>query len=360
MNKRFLKIVSAIVALLTAFSSLFMTAGFSEEAVQSGRFSFLNYNIAGLPSLNPSSGKAERQKLLGEKVKADDYDIIAVQEDFGYDRNFYSGLGAKYRTYGNQNVVTGDGLNIFSKTPLYDVYREGWKMKGGMLWEGDIVSQKGFMFSAVELADGVYIDVYNLHADAFGGAESVQARRSNFNQLKEYVKKHSAGHAVIIAGDFNSSFHFANGEGADLYNIFIEELGMSDAWTDTVNGGSFSDYSSYSADYWGNWDSVEHILYRSSDAVELTAISHEYINYTDDEGAALSDHSSAAALFEYTANGKAGGYALKPASRPFPSIIGLAKVVFADLSYIFSHFDELVATIKYANDMSYLYEHYSR
>ncbi|MBR6702612.1 MAG: endonuclease/exonuclease/phosphatase family protein [Clostridia bacterium] len=360
MNKKLMRIISAAAAMMIAFSFLFQTAGSAEDAAQSGSFSFLNYNIAGLPSLNPSSGKAGLQKLLGSKVKADDYDIIAVQEDFGYDSDFYSGLGTKYRTFGSQSVVTGDGLNVFSKTPLYDVYREGWNMKGGMLWEGDIVSQKGFMYAAVELCDGIYVDVYNLHADAFGGAESVQARHSNFTQVKEYIEEHSGGHAVIITGDFNSTFHFTNGEGADLYEIFIEGLGMSDVWTDIVNSGSFTDYSAYTGDYWGNWDSVEHILYRSSDAVELRAVSHKYISYTDDSGASISDHAASAAGFEYTVSAKTQGYKLKPAARPFPSIIGIAKVVIADLSYVFSHFDELVTMLKYANDMPYLYEHYSR
>ncbi len=362
MKKRLMRTASAAVAIMIAFSFLFQVVGSAEDSaqVQTGNLSFLNYNIAGLPSLNPSSGKAGIQKLLGSKIKADDYDIIAVQEDFGYDSDFYSGLGAKYRTFGSQSVVTGDGLNVFSRTPLYDVYREGWNMKGGMLWEGDIVSQKGFMYTAVELCEGVYIDVYNLHADAFGGAESVQARHSNFTQIKEYIVKHSEGRAVIITGDFNSAFHFTNGEGADLYEIFIEGLGMSDVWTDTVNSGSFTDYSAYSGDYWGNWDSVEHILYRSSDAVELKAVSHRYISYTDDNGSPLSDHAAAAAEFEYTVSAKTDGYKLKPASRPFPSLIGIAKVVIADLSYVFSHFDELVTMLKYANDITYLYENYSR
>ncbi|MBR5112604.1 MAG: endonuclease/exonuclease/phosphatase family protein [Clostridia bacterium] len=360
MNRKSIRIMALIMALVLAATSLLAVGGAAQESSASGRFSFLNYNIAGLPSLSLSSDKAARQKLLGGRIKEDDYDIVAVQEDFGYDSDFYSGLGAKYRTFGSQSVVTGDGLNIFSKTPLYDVYREGWNMKGGMLWEGDIVSQKGFMFAAVELCEGVYIDVYNLHADAFGGAESVQARHSNFTQVKEYIEKNSAGHAVIITGDFNSTFHFTNGEGADLYEIFVESLGMSDVWTDTVNFGSFTDYSSYSGDYWGNWDSVEHILYRSSDAVELTPVSHEYISYTDDDGNAISDHNAAAAEFEYTVSAKTEGYTLKPASRPFLSIIETAKVVIADLSYVFSHFDELITMLKYANDITYLYEHYSR
>ena len=330
------------------------------DAPASGTFRCLNYKLAGLPSLNPSSGKSALQRTLGQTLAEEDYDLIAVQEDFSYDTQFSKGLNAPYRTYGANNPVTGDGLNLFSKTPVYNVAREAWAQKGGMLWEGDIVSQKGFLYAAVEIAEGVFIDVYDLHGDAFGGAESIAARQSNFRQLQQFVQTQSAGRAVIITGDFNSTFHFTNGEGADLYDIFITGLGMSDAWTDTVNHGSFTDYSAYSGDYWGNWDSVEHILYRSGDAVTLTALSHDYIIYTDAQGNSFSDHAAAAAEFSYTVTGDSQPESLKPAARSLPSLLHTARVVYADLKYVFTHFDELITMLKYADDITYLYEHYSR
>ena len=326
-----------------------------------GSFTFANFNIAGLPSLSASSDKAALQKLMGQKVAADNYDIVAVQEDFSYDADFSSGLNMPYRTDAKQNVVTGDGLEIFSKTPVYNVAREGWNKKGGMLWEGDIVSQKGVMMAVVELEPGVYVDVYNLHGDAFDGQESREARHDNFTQTMNFVKKHSKDHAVIITGDFNSAFHFTNGEGADLYNIFIEQLGMKDVWTEIVNGGSFTDYSAYSGVYyWGNWDSVECVLYRSSDTVTLTPTAHRFIRYLDNEGNAFSDHATAVATFDYQATARLSSDGLKPAKQETLSVVKLLKVVFADLKYIFSHFDEVTTLLKYRNDMETLYTEYSR
>ena len=326
-----------------------------------GSFTFANFNIAGLPSLSDSSAKAAKQKLLGEKVAADGYDIVAVQEDFSYDADFSAGLNMPYRTNGSQNVVTGDGLEIFSRTPVYNVARQGWNKKGGMLWEGDIVSQKGVMMAGVELQPGVYVDVYNLHGDAFDGQESREARHDNFTQTMNFINAHSKDHAVIITGDFNSAFHFTNGEGADLYNIFIEQLGMRDVWTEVVNGGSFTDYSAYSGIYyWGHWDSVECILYRSSDTLTLTPTSHRYINYTDDNGSGLSDHYSAAATFSYAATALSSPDGLTPAKKENLSLIRIMQVVFADLQYVFSHFDELTTMLKYMNDMETLYTDYSR
>ena len=41
-------------------------------------------------------------------------------------------------------------------------------------------------------------------------------------------------------------------------------------------------------------------------------------------------------------------------------ILRTARIVYEDLSYVFSHFDEVITMLKYANDMLYLYEHYLR
>ena len=328
-------------------------------AAAEGTFSFLNFNVAGLPSLNASSAKAARQKVLGQKVGADGYDIVAVQEDFGYDADFASGLNMAYRTYGPQSAAFGDGLNVFSKTAIYNVAREGWNKKGGMLWEGDIVSQKGVMLAVVELAPGVYVDVYNLHADAFGGQESVEARYDNFRQTMNFINARSKDHPVIVTGDFNEAFHFGE-EGKYFYNVFVEQLGFADVWVELVNGGSYTDFSAYSGSYWGRWDSVECILYRSGDAVTLTPTSHRYINYTDDEGKAISDHAAAAATFTYAASALASADGLQASKKDLPDIIRMVRIVFADLKYVFSHFDELTTMLKYMNDEEYLYTHYSR
>ena len=374
-----MKTMKKIIALLLCAALLLgcgLAAAFAEDATPTdatptdaapetpaaaaqGTFRFASYNIAGLPSLSASSDKAALQKRMGRKLAADGYDIVAVQEDFSYDSDFSAGLNMPYRTNGSQNVVTGDGLEIFSKTPVYNVAREGWNKKGGMLWEGDIVSQKGVMCATVKLAKGVYVDVYDLHADAFGGKESAEARYDNFMQTLKFVKSHSKDRAVIITGDFNCAFHFSS-EGPDMYKIFIEQLGMSDAWTTVVNGGSFTDYSAYSGDYWGHWDSVECVLYRSSDAVTLTPTAHEYVNYRDTDGVAFSDHSASVATFTYTATALASSKGLTEAKKETLNPIKVMKVVFTDLKYVFSHFDELTTMLKYKDDMEYLYTNYSR
>jgi endonuclease/exonuclease/phosphatase family metal-dependent hydrolase len=182
-------------------------------------------------------------------VGADDYDIVAVQEDFGYDGDFSAGLGMPFRTYGPQSAAFGDGLNVFSKMPLYNVAREGWNKKGGMLWEGDIVSQKGVMLAVVELAPGVYVDVYNLHADAYGGQESIDARYDNFRQTMDFINANSKEHPVIVTGDFNDA--------ADSPALRqLTDKGLlhltSDARGENGVRGTYR--------YQGEWGSLDHVL----------------------------------------------------------------------------------------------------
>ena len=50
-----------------------------------------------------------------------------------------------------------------------------------------------------EIADGVYVDVYNLHADANEDEGSLQAKKDQFDQLKAFIDEYSADRAVIIA-----------------------------------------------------------------------------------------------------------------------------------------------------------------
>ncbi len=66
----------------------------------------------------------------------------------------------------------------------------------------DELTPKGFMYNQVKIADGVYVDVYNLHADADTDPKSEAARRSNLNQLATYIEQYSQGHAVIVFGRY--------------------------------------------------------------------------------------------------------------------------------------------------------------
>ncbi|MCR5041234.1 MAG: endonuclease/exonuclease/phosphatase family protein [Clostridia bacterium] len=326
-----------------------------------GSFSILDFNIAGLPSFSDSKAKKAKQKLLGQSVAADGYDIVCVQECFDYDDDFSGGLNYAYRTSSPKSCVFGDGLAVFSKTQIYNVSHYKWNKVGGQMWEGDSMSQKGVMKSVVEIASGVYINVYVLHADAYGGRSSQEARADNFRQTAELINADTSGRATIVVGDFNSAFHFSN-DVENMYTQLLEPCGLKDAWVELENGGSYTDFSAYSGDYWGNWDSVEHVLYKDGDNVTLNPVEHEYIVYVDDNGKAISDHSAEKAVFEYTVASVETNAALTKAPKTsYVNVFKAISIIAKDLSYAFSHWDEVKVLIQYLKDgdIQYLYDNYS-
>ena len=65
---------------------------------------------------------------------------------------------------------------------------------------------KGFTFMRIRLAEGVYVDFYNLHADAGSNPGDLTARADNFAQLTAFIQNHSAGNAVVVVGDTNTRY----------------------------------------------------------------------------------------------------------------------------------------------------------
>lgn len=355
------KLLSIFLAALLCFSCCTVCAFAEDEVVASGSFSVLNYNIDGLPFKDTNSKKAT-QTALGKVAAATGANLVCVQEDFDLDSYFSKGLNYAYRTAGSASFAFGDGLNIFSKGPVYNVSRQKWNVTGGQLWEGDVVSQKGILFSVVQLADGIFADVYVLHADAYGGASSTKARESNFDQLAAMIKgNENDGRAVIVTGDFNSSIHTNTlGEtGESMYRQLCVNCGLKDSWCEVINKGNYTDYSSYTGSYWGNWDSAEHVLYKDGVNVSLTATSHKYAT-PDASTGAVSDHVYELVSFDYSATNTTDAKGLTAAAKTY--VLSPAKwfsIVYTDLSYIFSHWSEVEALIQHGNDMDYLYAHYS-
>ena len=56
----------------------------------------------------------------------------------------------------------------------------------------------------IRIDEGVYIDFYNLHADAGVEDEDNVARTANIQQVADTIRTNSVGNAVIVFGDTNS------------------------------------------------------------------------------------------------------------------------------------------------------------
>lgn len=164
----------------------------SVQAATSGKFTALSFNVAGLPSILQSNDvegdKTDNAGQLGTYFSEYGYDIINVQEvriprdskvdifscyyvadypdqDFNYHAYIYATDDHTYRTATSGGAAIGSGLNTISNYDWVDFTRVKWDQCSDASGS-DCLTPKGFTLMRWNPSDGVYIDVYNLHADA--------------------------------------------------------------------------------------------------------------------------------------------------------------------------------------------------
>lgn len=174
----------------------------------SGTISFLTVNVAGLPAfLNSNDVPGDKTKntaSIGTDFARYGFDIIHVQEDFNYHATLYANDNHTYRTATSGGVPFGSGLNTLSNFDWTGFTRTKWSEC--YIDEGDCLTPKGFTYMRMTIADGVEVDVYNLHTDAGSEAADDAARSANVQQVADYIDSNSVGKAVIVAGDTNSRY----------------------------------------------------------------------------------------------------------------------------------------------------------
>lgn len=286
------RLASSLLALALAAAPL---------AAEGGTFSVLTYNVAGLPEGLSGSHPLANHPQISPLLNA--YDLIGVQEDFYYHDLLVADLEHTYQSVKDDSIPFGDGLNSFSRLPFGDFTRVTWDECFGQFSNGsDCLTPKGLSFQRHEVEPGVFLDVYNWHADAGNDEEDRAARRSNTRQLYGLIDAQSAGNAVIVLGDTNSRYT----RDGDVMPEMLAAVGLTDVWVELERGGvlpapggSLSDCANPSA---GSCERVDKILYRSSATLQLEALDHEVLAalFTDAAGAPLSDHDPVYALFEYT------------------------------------------------------------
>ncbi len=266
------------------------TLGYDPAMISSGQLSLLTYNVAGLPEIISAaeSSRAASMKSISERINA--FDIVNVQEDFYYHRELYNGGNMhRYRTREKQAIPFGDGLNTLSKYPVLNVERVEWTDCYG----ADCYAAKGFLYTRIEIAQGLFIDVYNIHATASDSKPAVNARKNNLQQLTHYIQQHSDDQAILIMGDFNA--HYA--AGWDDLASFYAPLGLQDAWVILQKQGVFpqviEQYTpTEKLSLTDSCESIDKIYFRNSSEIEFTPRSYKVENrqFQNGQGQALSDH----------------------------------------------------------------------
>jgi hypothetical protein len=284
-----------------------LAAGVFAIAAAAEPLSVLSYNVAGLPDPISSSTPSVNTPLISPLLDA--YDLVGVQEDFFYHERLVASLTFPYQSvkddsaneYGEDlGFAFGDGLNSFSRTPFEDFTRVTWDECFGILTNAsDCLTPKGLSFQRHEFAPGVFLDVYNWHADAGSADEDLAARRSNTRQLAQEILDRSAGNAVIVLGDTNSRWTRAGDVLPEL-----AATGLSDAWIELVRGGAVPSVGAALTDcstpVSPACERVDKIFYRSSDALSLEALAYDVpaALFSDALGVPLSDHDPVLVRFD--------------------------------------------------------------
>jgi hypothetical protein len=288
---------------------------------RSGDFTLLSYNVAGLPqeisTVNPDAHIPLISPLL------EDYDVVLTQEDFDwwvpaldgftfahYHEQLRAQVTHPYRSAQwpgpeaagidpavREAPFVGDGLGVLSRFPFTGETRLAWRdcfggpdtRDGGA---GDCLAGKGFSVVRMELAPGRVVDVYDLHAEAGATDLDQSLQEDDFAQLAAFIRDHSGGRAVILAGDTNlhtDSDHPDGHGGADtrVWAEFLAATGL----TDTCDALDCPEVSA-----------IDKVAFRSGGGVRLQPTSHDFPNerFVDAVGEDLSDHWPLAVSFHWS------------------------------------------------------------
>lgn len=294
------RLLGALTAAALAATGLVTTGSTPAAAAtgsSTGSFTVLTYNIAGLPLGLGDSDPETNTPLIGQRLGA--YDIVNVQEDFNHHAALYTHDTHPYRTATSGGAGIGDGLNTLSDHPFEDFQRVDWKDCAGT----DCLTPKGFTLARVRLAEGIFVDLYNVHTNADVTDAALAARRADIEQLSDFIQTHSAGNAVIVMGDTNTRYTRTG----DNIRTLSAENGLTDAWVELVKGGTppaqggdplLCDPAAPADDC----EVVDKILYRGNGLLDLAATRYhnDWADFLRSDGTHLSDHFPHTTAFSYT------------------------------------------------------------
>ena len=250
-----------------------------------GVFKLLTYNIAGLPGVLSGSDPANNTGQVSPLLNY--YDVVLAQEDFAYHAELVQSAVHRYQSPPSApgSNFFGDGLATLSKLPVRFDARIRWESCNGYLFAlSDCFADKGFSSAQLQVTANADLALINLHADAGHSDGDVAARRAGFSQLAAYISRRFAGHAVIVAGDTNLDQRDPRDQA--ILDDFLLQTGLRELCRSFLCEGQ----------------NLDRVLYRSSNALELTPLAwHADGRFVGEGGMHLSDHPAMAATFAWEA-----------------------------------------------------------
>ena len=266
------------------------------------------YNVSGIPLVGDFQGTVftttrGRAQKIGRMLNGTGVDFIGTEEDFNANKYLAAEMtDYPYHSFSSGGLAQGQGLNVFSSHPLYNIQRVKWDKEFGYLSGSmDAISNKGFIYCLMEWKEGVYIHVINLHMDAGYDPLSIRARIDNFRQLAAFINDNlNDGRALIVQGDFN--YKFKRRLSDDIYNNLLVPTGLKDVWAEVYNNGiyDFNDPNFLEDD----GDDLDRILYRSGTDLTLEPVSKTVPPLTGENGEQYSDHDPMLTEFRCTRTGR--------------------------------------------------------
>ena len=257
------------------------------ELPTDGEITALSYNVHGLPSAITGDDTEARMVQIAPLLAP--FDLVGLQEDFDDDHHATLAAGTQHATkvrfadLVEEARFYGPGLAVFSHADAVHTHHEHFSTCHGLLdSSSDCLASKGFQAIRLQLGPDPShtVDVYNTHLEAGGGAEDDAARAVHVDELLAAMSTLgggggvSEGQAILFLADTN--LHDDDPE--DLVEItrLLDGAGLSELCIDVdcPEPGR-----------------IDRILYRSSEAVELTGLDWWVVEgFVDGEGVALSDH----------------------------------------------------------------------
>ena len=306
--------VGAVVIAVTGLAGVFggaVDASPTAVAPTSGQFRALTYNVAGLPEVLSGSEPSINMPFISPLLNA--YDLVLVQEDWAnpdppiagasvYHEVLVSQVDHPYRSTpapvpmgtnpDRPSALVSDGLNRLSRLPFGPIDRVMWPDCFGAIdtsdgGAGDCLSTKGFSMATTEVAPGVTVDVYNLHGEAGSTLLDRQYRAAGYEVLASYIVEHSAGHAVIVGGDFN--LHTNRAGDQEIMARLLDQTGLTDTRS-VVDDDPAA-------------DQIDKFIFRSGGGVTLQPLTHAFEAATfvrPADGAPLSDHDPLSVDFSWS------------------------------------------------------------
>ncbi len=296
------------ICILLSFLMLIpLASGAGAEEHAEGTLKMLAYNVSGIPLVGGFQGSTftltnDRAAKIGALLNAADADFIGTEEDFNGHRYLAAEMtNYPFRSYTSGGLAQGQGLNVFSPHPIYNVKRVKWDVEYGTLSGSmDALSNKGFIYCLMELAPGLYIHVINVHMDAGFEILSVLARANNFRQLAAFISENlNDGRALIVQGDFN--FKFKRALKDDMAGNLLEPAGLTDVWAELYGGNVLDPEDPAFSNAPG--DDLDRILYRSGRDLALTPVSKTVPDMTGENGERYTDHNPMLTEFRYEQTG---------------------------------------------------------